>query len=261
MPELPEVEHAVRRLRGWIAGRTIVRAEVHHPAIRRTLTAAKVRALAGREVRSVSRRGKHQFVHLDDGRVLHVHFRMSGDWAQVAAGGDAPRHVRLTLHLDDATRVVLTDSRALATAVLLGDIRAVLAELGPEADDPALTPSVFRSALAGKTTPIKVALLDQRQLAGVGNIYATEALWHARVSPRAAAGSLSPARARAVLDGVRTALGRGMRREGRYADGESHEFLVYDREGLACHHGCGGTIRRIVQAGRSTYYCPRCQKR
>ncbi|MBI3792023.1 MAG: DNA-formamidopyrimidine glycosylase [Gemmatimonadetes bacterium] len=261
MPELPEVEHAVRRLRGWIATRAIVRAEAHHKAIRRTLTPRRLASLQGRAVRDVSRRGKHQFVHLDDARVLHVHFRMNGDWAWVAPGADAPRHVRLTLHLDDGARVVLTDSRALATAVLLDDVAPVLAELGPEADDPALTPRAFHAMLAGKRTPIKVALLDQRLLAGVGNIYATEGLWHARVDPRVAAGALTLAQARAVLTGVRKALGRGMRREGRYAEGDSHEFLVYDREGAPCRHRDGGTIRRIVQGGRSTYHCPRCQRR
>lgn len=261
MPELPEVEHAVRRLRRWIGRRVIERAEAHHRAIRRTLTAARLRSLAGRSVREVTRRGKHQFAHLDDGRVLHVHFRMNGDWERVRSGKPMPPHARLTLHLDDGTRVVLTDSRALATAVLLTSIDDVLDGLGPEADDPALTDARFHAMLGGKRSPIKVALLDQRLLAGVGNIYATEALWHATVSPRAAAGALSVARAGAVLRGVRTAIGRGMRQEGRYAGGDSHEFLVYEREGLACHHGCGGKIRRIVQGGRSTYYCPRCQRR
>ncbi len=261
MPELPEVEHAVRRLREWIGGRTVVRAEVHHKAIRRTLTAARLRSLAGRAVREVTRRGKHQFVHFDDGRVLHVHFRMNGDWEQVTAGAKPVRHVRLSLFLDDDTTVVLTDSRALATAVLLRDLSEVLDGLGPDADDPALTAAAFHQRLAGKRSPIKVALLDQRLLAGVGNIYASEGLWHAQVSPRALAGSLSAARAGAVLAGVRTALDRGMRQEGRYAGGDSHEFLVYDRAGEPCHHRCGGKIRRLAQAGRSTYYCPRCQKR
>lgn len=261
MPELPEVEHAVRRLRRWTRGRTIARAVAHHAAIRRTLTPALLRALGGQAITGVSRRGKHQFVHLGNGRVLHVHFRMNGDWEQVRAGAKPPRHVRLTLALDDGSAVVLTDSRALATAVLVPSVEQAVADLGPEADDKALTGAAFHAMLAGKRTAIKVALLDQRLLAGVGNIYATEACWHARVSPRAAAGSLTVARAAAVLDGVRTALGRGMRREGRYQDGNSHEFLVYDREGAPCHHGCGGTIKRMVQAGRSTYWCPRCQAR
>ncbi len=260
MPELPEVEHAVRRLRAWIAGRTVVRAQVHHKAIRRTLTPARVRSLAGRTVRDVTRRGKHQLLHLDDGRMLHVHFRMTGDWDVVEAGAPPPKHVRLTLELDDARHVVLTDTRAFATAVLIRSMDA-LGPLGPEADDPALSGAAFHAMLRGRKTAIKVALLDQRLLAGVGNIYASEGLWHARVNPRAVAGRLTLARATRVLEGVRHALGRGMRREGRYAEGDSHEFLVYDREGLACHHGCGGRIRRIVQGQRSSYYCPRCQTR
>ncbi len=258
MPELPEVEHAVRRLRTWIAGRTVVKATVHHKAVRRTLTPARVRSLAGRTVDDVTRRGKHQLLHLDDGRLLHVHFRMTGDWAVVEPGAALPPYVRLTLELDDARRVVLTDMRAFATAVLIGSL-SELGPLGPEADDATLSSVAFHAMLRGRKTAIKVALLDQKLLAGVGNIYASEGLWHARVDPRAVAGRLSPARAARVLEGVRVALGRGLRREGRYADGDSHEFLVYDREGLACHHACGGRIRRIVQAQRSTYYCARCQ--
>ena len=260
MPELPEVEHAVRRLRAWIAGRTVVHAAVHHKAIRRTLTPARVRSLAGRTVHAVTRRGKHQLLHLDDGRLLHVHFRMTGDWELVEAGAVPPKYVRLTLELDDTRRVVLTDMRAFATAVLIRSTDE-LGPLGPEADDATLSGDAFHAMLRGRKTVIKVALLDQRLLAGVGNIYASEGLWHARVSPRAVAGSLTAARAGRVLDGVRKALDRGMRREGRYADGDSHEFLVYDREGLACHHGCGGRIRRIVQSQRSSYHCPRCQTR
>ena len=259
MPELPEVEHAVRRLRTWIVGRTVVRAQVHHKAIRRSLTPARVRSLVGRTVHAVSRRGKHQLLHLDDGRLLHVHFRMTGDWSVVERDAQAPPYVRLTLELDDARCVVLTDMRAFATAVLIAST-AELGELGPEADELALTAAAFHAMLRGRKTAIKVALLDQRLLAGVGNIYASEGLWHARVDPRAVAGSLTVARAGRVLDGVRTALGRGLRREGRYAEGDSHEFLVYDREGLACHHGCGAKIRRIVQGGRSTFFCPKCQR-
>ena len=259
MPELPEVEHAVRRLRVALVGRRIVRARALHKAVRRTLTPARLRALAGRTVREVSRRGKHQLLHLDDGAMLHVHFRMAGDWHAYAAEAPAPPHVRFAMELDDATVVALTDARALGTVAFVRSA-AELPDLGPEADDPGITPAALRAVLSARRGAIKPVLLDQRVLAGIGNIYASESLWHAKVSPRAPALSLTLTRVARLLAGIRKALARGMAREGRYAEGESHEFLVYDREGEPCQR-CGARIRRVVQGQRSTYWCPRCQRR
>ena len=259
MPELPEVEHAVRRLRKALVGRVIVRVRALHPALRRTMTPARLRSLAGRTVRAVSRRGKHQLLHLDTGALLHVHFRMTGDWETHVSGSPAPAHVRFALDLDNGMTVVLSDPRALATVAFVRSA-ADLPPLGPEADDLSLTPDWLHAALDGKRGPIKTVLLDQRVLAGIGNIYASEALWHARVSPRAVAGSLSQDRVTRLLAGVRAALARGMARAGRYAEGDSHEFLVYDREGERCHR-CGARIRRIVHGQRSSYFCPKCQRR
>ncbi|MBI2797326.1 MAG: bifunctional DNA-formamidopyrimidine glycosylase/DNA-(apurinic or apyrimidinic site) lyase [Gemmatimonadetes bacterium] len=258
MPELPEVEHAVRRLRVALVGRAIVRARALHRSLRRSMTPARLRSLAGRTVREVSRRGKHQLLHLDSGALLHVHFRMTGDWEWHATGAPSPAHVRFALELDDATTVVLSDSRALATVAFVRGV-ADLPALGPEADDPTLTADWLRAALRGRRGAIKTVLLDQRLLAGIGNIYASEALWHAQLSPRASAASLAPARVTRLLAGIRKALARGMAREGRHEEGESHEFLVYDREGAPCHR-CGAAIRRLVQGQRSTYWCPRCQR-
>lgn len=259
MPELPEVEFAVRRLRGLLVGRVVLALRTHHRAQRKTLGAAAARRVIGRTVDSVSRRGKHQFLHLDDGATLHVHFRMNGDWDVTSAGAPLPPHTRVSLELDDGTRVALTDSRALATITLVRD-PSHLPMLGPEADDPALDPPALRAALVHRRGAIKAVLLDQRVLAGIGNIYAAEGLWHARISPRAGAATLSAARVAALLRGVRTALARGMAAGGRYDGSTAHAFRVYDREGLACTR-CGAAIRRITQAGRSTYYCPRCQAR
>ena len=223
------------------------------------MTPARLRALAGQTVRAVSRRGKHQLLHLDSGALLHVHFRMTGDWASYPTGATAPAYVRFALELDDGSTVALADARALATVALLRSATD-LPPLGPEADDASLTPQQLRRALAGRRAPIKAVLLDQAVLAGLGNIYASEALWHAQVGPRAAARSLSAARVVRLLAGIRTALRRGMAREGRFAEGDSHEFLVYDREGDPCHR-CLARLRRIVQGQRSTYYCPSCQRR
>lgn len=257
MPELPEVEHAARVLRAAIAGRRITRVRVLHPSLRRTLAPAAQRRLAGRVVRGVERRGKHQVLHLDDGSALVAHFRMTGDWVIGRAGDAAERYARAELELDDGTRVTLSDSRALATLVLTRDLAGVLPALGPEPDDPSLTPSSLAAALARRRGAIKPALLDQRVMAGLGNIYAAEALWRARIDPRTAARTLGAARLARLLSAIRTVLRRAP--AGRYqTDVAVSRWNVYDREGLTCRR-CGGTVRRIVQAGRSTYYCPTCQ--
>lgn len=260
MPEQPEVERAVVALRAAAVGRRIADVVPLHPATRRTLDDATIATLRGRRVVAVERRGKHQLAGLDDGRTLHVHFRMAGDWAFDAAGEPLPRHARAALVFGDGTRAVLVDPRALATITVLA-ADAAPASLGPEADDPALTAHLLREALRRRRGPIKPVLLDQRVVAGVGNIYAAEALWHARISPRAPAASLGPVRVARLLDGIRTALSEGARAATRYTDAPAEASLeVYGREGAPCRR-CAGSIRRIVQAGRSTYYCPRCQPR
>lgn len=259
VPEAPEVERAAARLRGALAGRRLRAAIALHPAQRRTLGDAAAASLAGRTVTAVERRGKHQLLHLDDGRVLHVHFRMSGDWTLDRADDPLPRHARVALTCEDGTRAVLIDPRALAGVALLAG-GAPLPVLGPEADDPVLTPALLRATLARRRGPIKPALLDQRLLAGVGNIYAAEALWHARIDPRAAAASLGPVRVARLLQGVRTALAAGAASAARYGDdAEGAALMVYGREGEPCPR-CGGPVRRIAQAGRSTYFCGRCQR-
>jgi formamidopyrimidine-DNA glycosylase len=260
VPEQPEVERAVVALRAAAVGRRIADVVALHPTTRRALDEATVASLRGRRIAAVERRGKHQFVRLDDGRTLHVHFRMAGDWSFDRAADPPPRNARALLVLDDGSRVALVDPRALATiAVLARD--AEPAGLGPEADDPALTPAVLRDALRRRRGPIKPVLLDQRVVAGIGNIYAAEALWHARISPTAPASSLGPVRVARLLDAIRLALAEGARAATRYTEGPAEAALaVYGREGAPCRR-CGGPIRRIAQAGRSTYYCPRCQPR
>jgi formamidopyrimidine-DNA glycosylase len=257
VPEQPEVEQAARRLRAALVGRRLRAVEPLHQALARRLPPDDTASLAGRTVVGVERRGKHQLLRLDDGRALHVHFRMAGDWVLGREGEPLPPHSRLVLTCDDGTRVVLADPRALASAELLAG-GVGLPPLGPEADDPALTATVLREVLAHRRGPIKPVLLDQRVVAGVGNIYAAEALWHARINPRAVASSLSAGRVARLLDGIRTALEAGARAATRYTDGGA-PLAVYGREGEPCLR-CGTTIRRIVQAARSTYFCPRCQR-
>ncbi len=262
MPELPEVESARRVVERAAVGKTIETLTLLHPSLKRCMRPGELRSLRGRCVTRVERRGKHQLLVLDDGRALHVHFRMAGDWdVSSRENGTAPRHARAVLHFTDGSRVALVDPRALCTISLHATPEAALPSLGPEATDPTLTADVLESALVRRRGPIKTVLLDQRVLAGVGNIYAAEALWHARISPFAAAATLSPARLTRLIEGIRVALGAAHAEPGRYSRGEGTERLqVYGREGEPCPR-CGSPIRRVVQAGRSTYYCARCQRR
>jgi formamidopyrimidine-DNA glycosylase len=197
---------------------------------------------------------------LSSGDTLVVHFRMSGDWLVDDSTAPVSKFARVVLVLDDGTRVSLVDPRALSTVTLHRNGSATLPVLGPDAADPSVSVATFGEALSRRRVAIKVALLDQRVLAGVGNIYAAEALWVARIDPRAAASSLTRARQARLLEAIRTVLTKAQALEGRYRDDEGGRFDVYDREGLPCSR-CGTAIRRIVQAGRSTYFCPHCQRR
>ncbi|HVE78053.1 MAG TPA: bifunctional DNA-formamidopyrimidine glycosylase/DNA-(apurinic or apyrimidinic site) lyase [Gemmatimonadaceae bacterium] len=259
MPELPEVEVAARVLRAAAQGRTIRSLRLLHPSLARRVSSADCASLVGRRVTAVERRGKHQLLHLDDGRALHAHFRMTGDWTLVAAGGALPRYARAVLEFDDGSALALDDSRALATLAVHAAADDALPALGPEADDPALDATTLRAALRARRAPIKTVLLDQRVVAGLGNIYAAEALWRARIDPRTAASSLSAARVSRLLDAVRAVLERAMAAPGRYQDGASAPLDVYGREGEPCRR-CGAKVRRVVQGGRSTYFCARCQR-
>jgi formamidopyrimidine-DNA glycosylase len=256
MPELPEVENAVQLLRAGIDGKTVARARLLHPALRRRLSPARLRAIRGARVTAIVRRGKHQFIEFDDGRRLHVHFRMTGDWVVDRASDPAPRYARAILDFTDGTRAVLTDPRALSTVELYAaGVHPELA-LGLEPDDPALNVDSLLHAFARRRGPIKPVLLDQRIIAGLGNVYASEALWQARISPLARASELSHARVAKLLSAIRRVIAAAT--GARYRTGSSARLAVYDREGKPCRR-CRTIIERVVQAGRSTYYCPYCQ--
>lgn len=257
MPELPEVESAVRRLRQAIAGKSIDRVVLMHRALRRRLSPARLRSLRGARIGSVERRGKHQLIHLDDGRVLHAHFRMTGDWLIDEIADPLPRFARAVIVLTDGSRAVLDDPRALSTLDLHPAGVAIDLGLGPEPADPELTPASLRAALGKRRGPIKPVLLDQRVIAGLGNIYAAEALWRARIAPTAPASSLTAADVARLLHAIRDVIDRAT--GARYTDDSVNRLAVYDREGKRCRR-CGTTIERIVQAGRSTYHCPSCQR-
>jgi formamidopyrimidine-DNA glycosylase len=257
MPELPEVESAVRRLRVAIAGKTIRQVDVLHPALKRRLSIARARTLREAVVASVERRGKHQLIHLADGRVLLAHFRMNGDWAIGSASEPLPRFARAVIVFTDGGRVVLDDSRALSTLDVHPDGARLDLGLGPEPSDESLTVDYLSGAFARRRGPIKPALLDQSIIAGLGNIYAAESLWRAKIDPRTPASSLDDKRIGALLAAIRRVIDRAT--GARYTDDSTTQLDVYGREGKPCRR-CRTPIKRVVQAGRSTYYCPGCQE-
>ena len=179
---------------------------------------------------------------------------MTGDWV---AGPDAEsaRYARATIRLDDGSKVVLDDPRALSSIVLVRAGGDSIAGLGPDADDPAITSTWLHERLEKRRVSIKVALLDQAIVSGIGNIYASESLWSSRIDPRRPASDLSLKETSTLLTSIRKVLARA---GGSRYDGDGR-FNVYDREGMKCRR-CKGTIKRIPQAGRSTYFCPKCQK-
>jgi formamidopyrimidine-DNA glycosylase len=256
MPELPEVESAVRRLRKATVGKTIADASVLHAALKRRLSNARLRSVRGATISSAERRGKHQLLRLDDGRVLYAHFRMTGDWTMDRTTEPLPRFARAYIAFDDGTRVVLDDPRALSTLELYAKGKEPDLGLGPEPTDSALTVDYLLDAFAKRRGPIKPVLLDQRVIAGLGNIYAAEALWHAKISPLVLAKDLTKKRIASLITAIRKVIKAAT--GARYTDSDVSELAVYDREGQKCRR-CGTPIVRIVQAGRSTYYSPGCQ--
>jgi formamidopyrimidine-DNA glycosylase len=261
MPELPEVEAAVRVLRRAVSGRALVRLRLTHPALRRRVTRSQLASVRDHRISRVERRGKHQLIVLEDGPTIVAHFRMTGDWDVGTVAEAEPVYTRASFELDDGTRVALVDPRALSTVTVHRDVEDALPALGPEATDVTVDARALGAALARRRGPIKPALLDQRVLAGLGNIYAAEALWRARIDPRTAATTLTPDRLTTLLAGIRAVLARAGRRPARYRDSGDDfpgRFQVYDREGSPCRR-CGTSIERITQAGRSTYFCPGCQ--
>ena len=261
MPELPEVERAARRLGRAAIGKTIASVKAIHPALKRKLSPSRARFARGRKINGIERRGKHQLLHLDNGDTLVVHFRMNGDWEIGTTNEDLDRFARAVIDLTDGTRISLVDRRALSSITLDRKGSSSLPKLGREASDPALDPEYLAQALARRKVAIKPALLDQSVIAGLGNIYAAEALWEAELDPRAPSARLSKEKLERLIEGIRLVLSPRKRRPGRYTDTRgASRFVVYDREGQICQR-CNGTIERIVQAGRSTYFCPVCQRR
>ena len=271
MPELPEVETTRRALERRVAGVAIERCTQHRADLRFPLPAALPARLEGRRLTALRRRAKYLLADLDDGHTLILHLGMSG--RLVFDGPGLGAHEHLTLTFADGTILRLHDPRRFGMVDLkptagLAD-HAWFRHLGLEPLAPDFDGDRLSGALAGKTTALKVALMDQRVVVGIGNIYASEALHRARLSPRRRAGWLKPAHAARLAGAVRQVLeeaieaGGSSLRDYVQASGElgnfQRNFRVYDRAGEACP--CGrAVVRRIVQVGRATFYCPGCQR-
>lgn len=296
MPELPEVETVRRGLAPVMEGAVIARAELRRPDLRFPFPAGFAEALAGRRVISLGRRAKYLLIDLDGGDVVIAHlgmsgsFRVAGPLDETVPGefhvprGKDERHDHVVLHLETPggpQRVIYNDPRRfgfmdLARREGLSE-HPYLRELGIEPTGNALDAAYLAARLRGRSQPLKAALLDQKTIAGLGNIYVCEALWRAHLSPERAAGTLVTAAGKprrellTLTDAIRAVIadaieaGGSTLRDHIRADGSlgyfQHSFSVYDREGEACRTpGCGGTVNRIVQSGRSTFRCVACQK-
>jgi formamidopyrimidine-DNA glycosylase len=260
LPELPEVERAARLLARAALGKSIAAVKPIHPSLRRKLSPARARLAKGRRIERIERRGKHQLLHLDSGDTLVVHFRMNGDWEIGTTSDPLDRFARAVIELTDGTRVSLVDRRALSSITLDRKGASSLPRLGREASDRSLDADYLVDALRRKSIAIKPALMDQSVIAGLGNIYAAEALWEAEMDPRRPANKVRRERLEKLVAAIRMVLSPRKRRPGRYTETRNTDrFAVYDRAGETCRR-CGGTIERIVQGGRSTYFCASCQR-
>ena len=274
MPELPEVETVKRGLDPLLRGRSISDADIIDGRLTAPEDPVVVSAeLIGERFTAVGRRGKYLLFGLDSGRTLVVHLRMTGWFHHRARAGEEPTHVRAVLRLDDGASLVYADQRRFGTWRLIapGELDAYLRpRAGPEPLSGEWTPRRFRGDLAGRRASVKALLLHQTLVAGVGNIYADEALVRARIQPLRPAGTLRRAQYDALAVAVRETLLAGLAAGGatiddfRHADGVSgafqNEFLVHRRRGEGCPV-CGGEIVKFVAAGRGTYACEHCQPR
>lgn len=299
MPELPEVETVRRGLEPAMAGKHIVRAVQKRPDLRFPLPERFAERLTGRQVMHLGRRAKYLLIHLDGAEVLLAHLGMSGRYtiwppegASISPGDFALEgtpagpdgsgaHDHIILDMEDGTRIVYSDHRRFGYMDLIAEEELPaskhLAGLGPEPLGNDFNAEMLAQKLRGKKTPLKAALLDQRVVAGLGNIYVCEALYRAGLSPRRLAGSITrqdgkpTERMERLVGAVRGVIAEAIEaggstlRDYAHTDGTlgyfQHRFSVYDREGEPCsREGCGGRVQRVVQSGRSSFFCGACQR-
>jgi formamidopyrimidine-DNA glycosylase len=274
MPELPEVETVARGLSQVLTGKTILKALVRRPDLRKPFPKNLGTRLAGQTIRKITRRAKFVLVHLGDGSVLLIHLGMSG---RILLGSGAPpegKHKHFVLVCAGGSYACLEDPRRFGLVDLIAPDKLnehpMLAGLGPEPFDPTLDAKKFHALLSERKGPIKPTLMDQGLIAGIGNIYASEALFRAQISPLRPSKGLALRESRALLKALRGVLteaiesGGSTLRDHVRPDGGlgyfQHHFAVYDRDGEACPRcKTKSRVQRIVQAGRATFYCQRCQ--
>ncbi|MEP6719556.1 MAG: bifunctional DNA-formamidopyrimidine glycosylase/DNA-(apurinic or apyrimidinic site) lyase [bacterium] len=276
MPELPEVEHVVRALRRAVPGRRILAVELNLPRLLAAPSPATFkRKLRGALITGVSRRGKYILVELDNDHILLVHLRMTGKFISVALDDPLPAYPHVIFHLDNDRRLVFSDMRQFGRMRLVSS-KALkeLAQIKALAPEPLLeefTQEYFFATLKKSRRSLKQLLLDQTKILGLGNIYASEALFLARISPFKSADTLSRKRALLLFAAIRDVLHEAIEagstlkidledRNGSYFGSDERFWRVYERNGEPCVN-CGTKIRRAVQGGRSTYFCPKCQRR
>jgi len=269
MPELPEVEVAARQLRSWLSGRRIVAAHAARSRVIRGQAPQRFASLAGRRLAGIERVGKWLLLSFDGGEGLISHLGMTGKWIRRRKGAAPPPHVRATLELEGGQAVDYRDPRLFGRLVRgsVDELRRFPSwrALGP---DPlaGIDAARLHAALARTKRSLKEALMDQRTLAGLGNIHVSEALHRAKLDPRRPASTMTPHESRRLADAIRDGLRYALALEdgpepvAYVEEGGENRFLVYDHAGEPCP-SCGTPIARIVQGGRSTYFCPRCQPR
>lgn len=283
MPELPEVETVKEGIAPAMAGKVIEKAEVNRPDLRWPFPDNMAARLTGKRVSGLRRRSKYILVDLDSGETLLIHLGMSGRMlvSGVTIGEfhhphpTPAKHDHVVFHMEGGARITFNDARRFGAMDLMPTAAQedhwLIRDIGPEPLGNAFNEAYLIERLKGRNTPIKSALLDQRIVAGLGNIYVCEVLFRAGIHPARRAGKISAARVASLVPLIRQVLseaiaaGGSSLRDYRQSDGElgyfQHVFQVYDREGKTCVTPyCGKTIRRIVQSGRSSFFCPQCQR-
>ncbi len=272
MPELPEVETVCRGLRGVLEGHRLARVELRRKDLRIPFPKGFASALTGRTVRRIDRRAKYILLHLDDGQVAIIHLGMSGRMTITDPAAPLEKHDHVVFTTEAGKQIRFNDPRRFGLMDLTTesglDDHKLFKHQGPDPLSAAFTPAALSAALKGRKTSIKVALLDQRIVVGIGNIYACEALQRAGISPKRKAGTVAGERAKRLVPAIQETLreaiaaGGSSLRDHVQPSGElgyfQHTWRVYGREGEACR--CNrGTVQRIIQGGRSTFFCRQCQ--
>ncbi|MDO8715454.1 MAG: bifunctional DNA-formamidopyrimidine glycosylase/DNA-(apurinic or apyrimidinic site) lyase [Dehalococcoidales bacterium] len=269
MPELPEVETVKNELAPHIVGRTVKKVNLIWEGIVRKPAAAEFSSrLKGRKITGLGRRGKYLLAGLDNGEWLILHMKMSGSLLVRSASSAPPRFTRAVLHLDDGSGIFFCDPRKFGRMWLVEDKESVIGELGPEPLEPAFTPAVLTQVLHKRKAPLKAVLCDQHVIAGIGNLYADEALYLAKIHPLRLAGSLTPVELKRLHRAILEVLLKGIKNKGASIEnyvrpdgtpGSAHlEFMVPRKAGEPCIR-CGTPVVRITVRGRGTYFCPKCQ--